>query len=336
MSSGKFDNLFVKGIKGKTVNLGGQLGPNNTVEELTQLYTDREGIPNEGLRFIFCTKQLERSWTLGQAHIHSGSTIIALMRLTGGSADDEEKRIDPNGGLQIYEDGEGADDVICKDKVGDRAKMPCGHVIGCASMTGYVRSVLVDKSNYEIKCPAITTDTKKCNYVWEWKHVRLVGSFTAAEEKEFDSALNTNYASEVFGMRNCPHCDTYIFKENSLGTNRVRCMVCKGADFCFGCLQPWTSSTKSCHICSQNLTKDVLLTCATKKLLGLSIPKIRMCPSCHTLIEHFEGCKHMKCTGCQKEFCWVCLGMKGKNGWTCGAHNNPCTLAPRQNPDNKI
>lgn len=53
-------------------------------------------------------------------------------------------------------------------------------------------------------------------------------------------------------------------------------------------------------------------------------PQYRACPHCNIVIEHIKACKHMNCYSCSKSFCWVCLGLKDKNVWPCGAFNEYC------------
>ena len=33
----------------------------------------------------------------------------------------------------------------------------------------------------------------------------------------------------------------------------------------------------------------------------------KKCPRCQTPIEKDEGCNHMNCRKCRKEFCWICM-----------------------------
>eukprot|EP00494_Astrolonche_serrata_P015115 UN15259 len=128
--------------------------------------------------------------------------------------------------------------MLSKDADGDRAQMPCGHIIGCGSMTGYVRSLL-DKNEWKIPCPAITSGTNKCGITWEWKHIKIVGAFTDSELKEFEGKSGENYAKDVFSAVQCPHCEGWVCRPNDVTIERVSCQWCKGADFCYSCcMQP--------------------------------------------------------------------------------------------------
>uniref|UniRef100_A0A0X3QCF4 RBR-type E3 ubiquitin transferase n=1 Tax=Schistocephalus solidus TaxID=70667 RepID=A0A0X3QCF4_SCHSO len=35
----------------------------------------------------------------------------------------------------------------------------------------------------------------------------------------------------------------------------------------------------------------------------------KRCPNCHVAIQKTTGCNRMRCTGCQKNFCWLCLSI---------------------------
>lgn len=64
----------------------------------------------------------------------------------------------------------------------------------------------------------------------------------------------------------------------------------------------------------------ILQTCGTKLLMNnkdMIVPITRACPNCNTLIDHIEACKHMKCSGCGEEFCFMCLSMKVGDNWLC-------------------
>ena len=49
----KIANLFVRGVKGQTINFSDVLSAESLVSDLFQAFTDREGIPEENLRMIF-------------------------------------------------------------------------------------------------------------------------------------------------------------------------------------------------------------------------------------------------------------------------------------------
>lgn len=51
------------------------------------------------------------------------------------------------------------------------------------------------------------------------------------------------------GGKECPTCNSYLFKDNTLNTNRVYCVYCRKSgykyDICWKCLKPWKGSLTS-------------------------------------------------------------------------------------------
>eukprot|EP00494_Astrolonche_serrata_P004714 UN04728 len=144
-----------------------------------------------------------------------------------------------------------------KDACGDRAQMPCGHIIGSGSMTGYVRSKL-DENKWEIKCPAVVQDTpmKLCGATWDWKYIRSVGVFTTDELNNFERKLGNNYVREVLEAFQCPHCKSWLCRSNKVTTNCVKCPICRGKDFCFICHEIWDTDTAgNCKGCRKVIDK---------------------------------------------------------------------------------
>jgi len=76
----------------------------------------------------------------------------------------------------------------------------------------------------------------------------------------------------------------------------------------------------------------ILNNCGTKPIgTVLDVPKTRCCVTCGFPIEHSAACKHMACTLCNTDFCFVCLKPRLNNGdWQCGNSNTVCAVAPIQ------
>ena len=102
------------------------------------------------------------------------------------------------------------------------------------------------------------------------------------------------------GGKECPHCKSCVIKPPELKMNRVRCMVCRGPDFCWKCSDSWASSTNDkCGNPECDLSKDrktLIESCGSKTVDGIAnCPVYRVCPNCSIIVEHIEACRHMKC-----------------------------------------
>lgn len=100
--------------------------------------------------------------------------------------------------------------------------------------------------------------------------------------------------------------------------------------FCFCCGDKWSDK----HVCDSSFKKDLvaILEDAPKKQIDSveNVPSIRSCPSCAQLIFHMEACKHMNCSACHTDFCFVCLKPKKNGRWQCGSYSDACPVADTQ------
>jgi len=100
--------------------------------------------------------------------------------------------------------------------------------------------------------------------------------------------------------------------------------------FCFCCGEKWSDK----HVCDSSFKSDLvsILEQAPKKQIDSveNVPSIRSCPSCAQLIFHTEACKHMNCSACHTDFCFVCLKTKKNGKWQCGSYSSACPVADTQ------
>lgn len=208
-------------------------------------------------------------------------------------------------------------------------------------MSYFARSC-IKKGKSSFTCPYESNTGVRCGVEWPYFVVRHVAALDTEDMKMFDTKISENYLRKARGIQQCPGCQSWCARQD-VKNNRVRCVVCtfkppdyRPFEFCWACLSQWPASSKKCGNPNCDGTDPqvhYLATCATKRINGIEgdVPNTRACPSCGILVEHKDKCKHMTCTACQQEFCFVCLNLRSMNGeWSCGSFNTNCEVAPRQ------
>jgi len=257
--------------------------------------------------------------------VNSRHMIIAIFSVSGGSQ--YERLFDKNDPLIKI-----SKQVDCISHEADnhipRAEMPCGHAISCHNMFQYLKSQVEKLSIIDIICPV-----PNCKQIWDFDRVASVSNLSNDEYLQYSCILEKRRAAQ--NNCQCPHCQCFVKRPDNLTHFRVRCGLCKGADFCFVCGMVWKGhGMQICghDDCSTKGINDTLKYCPMKTpdYVKIQVPQFRACPNCITLIGHKEKCKHMKCYHCKADFCFICLGVKTNGAWACQSHTYECNVAPRQ------
>ena len=213
-----------------------------------------------------------------------------------------------------------------------RARMPCGHVISRESMTGYLQE-LIKNRKYKIQCPGTVENEKQCPGIWKFALCKQIGVFSKSEKEYFENSFSAIFQSDSLEVKNCPNCNSTILKPPQLKSERVSCPVCKKFDFCWTCTKKWEGKEYCGNLnCGNEADRaKILSNCKTKPIGSVNnVPEFRACPKCATLINHTTACKHIKCTKCDTQFCFVCLKRMQDGKWQCGGAFEVCAVAPRQ------
>ena len=309
------------------------------MEALKERIHDKTVIPVDQQRLIFSGKELQDGNKLSKYRISNHATLYLVMRLTGGAAVERPaipttRKIDdsiPRAGVDEF--GEPESCMIMATDEGN-VKMPCGHVISPAGLMDYSwNEICVAKKTSVVCC--------LCNTEWDIDVIQQYGGATDEEMALLTECLSRNVCMSDPKVSECPGCTSFCQRTDESN----KCVICtycsnkksKQYQFCWECKKEWkgSPSNKECgnDKCCQEEMLEKLKNCPLKEiqyLKGLEAPSMRACPTCGTLIEHADRCKHITCKVCKVEFCFVCLRICSEGSSFCGGYSTPCKVADRQ------
>ena len=220
----------------------------------------------------------------------------------------------------------------CMEK--NSLKIHCGHFICPDCLLDLVwYQILNIKQGFF--CPV-------CPRILSIEDIIKFGLPTEEEKQCIMTALSVNFC-ESQDIVQCPNCSSYYQRINS-ECPRMECIVCamKGRKnvFCWYCLREWKKVSKYQDSCGNSNCRrkdfEALRNCPKenrKRYAGelITIPTLRACPHCFTIVEYVKSSYHMNCRNCSKIFCFICLEKEIDGAMLCISHKKiACWPAPVQ------
>ncbi|XP_069128405.1 uncharacterized protein [Argopecten irradians] len=130
-------------------------------------------------------------------------------------------------------------------QTGSGIRMDCGHHYGTEDLGDYVDHLL------QRGLSSLTCYKGKCGTEWHISELRQKLHWTDDTNMRVETALNRNYFAKS-DIKECPSCKSYCTRQNVRDV-RVRCLCCSRFEFCWVCLQEWTSNME--HVMCARVNK---------------------------------------------------------------------------------
>eukprot|EP00457_Paulinella_chromatophora_P002413 gb/GEZN01002418.1/.p1 GENE.gb/GEZN01002418.1/~~gb/GEZN01002418.1/.p1 ORF type:complete len:669 (-),score=121.03 gb/GEZN01002418.1/:187-2193(-) len=138
------------------------------------------------------------------------------------------------------------------------------------------------------------------------------------KKQKFEHWLRLAFVKQNVYIKWCPRagCDKAV-EYKKKGMKRVQCAC--SYTFCFGCGME-DHEPSPCTAMREWMAKNSAESGIFKWLKSNAKNEdVKTCTKCHIVIQKNQGCKHMTCTNCRHEFCWLCF-----QNWN-GHDNTYCT-----------
>ncbi|KIW08379.1 hypothetical protein, variant 1 [Verruconis gallopava] len=149
----------------------------------------------------------------------------------------------------------------------------------------------------------ITCLSANCGAVLQYGDIKRAATDTDMQRYERFSMRDA--LSEIPGFRWClsPTCDAGQIHENSEGTEQILTCIACGFKRCTACDREWHQD-ETCKQYSDSLAVQPSEINASEAWI---VNNSRKCPGCQSPIQKVNGCDHMTCTRCLRQFCWICM-----------------------------
>ena len=199
---------------------------------------------------------------------------------------------------------------ICYDDVGEseQHKLFCGHIFCLSCWHAYVCCVLDERPAVATAVLSIRCPEQDCNERVTSEDVAII----APERLEqWDAVEEASFVKRSKDYSNCPGADckavahlismqdVSMQDSNVVHIPEARCNLCSTM-FCFSCGSNPHEPAKCTDFAEWN--------CIFGSSQFWVKKNSKPCPSCSVPIEKNQGCNHIRCSLCQYDFCWLCLG----------------------------
>ena len=221
---------------------------------------------------------------------------------------------------------------VCGENNGNR--MRCGHFI-CSQDLLDDTWTQINSNKHKISCA-------QCTEIFNLSEIFKFVKINEEAKRSMTKAIEDNLANSE-GKVQCPSCNSYCQRQ-IVCPSQVKCVSCTRTSFqpyifCWYCSGKWKDPSnyracgnKNCGRVELNKIANPPMVSFKRGIIrSITVPRIRICPQCSTIIELIDGCSQMMCRICNNHFCFICLKKVGTCTTTTYDKSITCSPAPIQN-----